>query len=93
MKDKVIHISEVLKIMNAALMNNSTVSFKAWKVGNGDDDPERGMIKAYDHVYVTSHSRTGTYITLDPLAENKKYKYRRVSEALICEFMDKKVIW
>ena len=93
MENKVIHISEVLKLMNHAVKNKETVSFKAWKIGKDADDPERGMAKTYDHVYVTSHSNTGTYNVLDPLAEDASMKYRHVNEALIFEFMGKDVIW
>jgi hypothetical protein len=93
MEIKVIHLSEVLKTMNKALLNHQTVSFKAWKVGRDETDPERGELKTYDHVYVTSHSRNGTYNILDPLAESEDMKHRHVCEALISEFMGKKVIW
>lgn len=93
MEIKVIHFSQVLKLMNTALMNRQKVSFKAWKLGKGPNDPERGELKRYDGVYVTSHSKTGSYRIFDPLAEDKDFKYRRVNEAFIAEFMGKKVIW
>lgn len=93
MEIKVIHISQVLKLMNAALMNRQKVGFKAWKLGTGPNDPERGELKTYDGVYVTSHSKTGSYRVFDPLAEDKEFRYRRVNEAFIAEFMGKKVIW
>lgn len=93
MEIKVIHISEVLKLMNKALMNHQKVNLKAWKLGTGPNDPERGELKTYNGVYVTSHSKTGAYRIFDPLAENKAFKYRRVNEVFIAEFMNKKVIW
>ena len=58
MEIKVIHISEVLKLMNKALMNHQKVNLKAWKLGTGPNDPERGELKTYSGVYVTSHSKT-----------------------------------
>lgn len=91
--NKVIHTSEMLRLMNHALMNHQQVSFKAWKVGKGEGDPEAGAVRVYDHVYLTSHSKTGGYKTLDPLAESEDMKRRNVCEALIFEFMNKKVIW
>lgn len=93
MEIKVIHISKVLKLMNTALMNHQKVNLKAWKLGTGPNDPERGELKTYSGVYVTSHSKTGAYRIFDPLAENKAFKYRRVNEVFIAEFMNKKVIW
>lgn len=90
---KVIHIREVLQTMNRALRNHEQVSFRAWKVGKSASDPERGELKTYDHVYITSHSKTGNYKILDPLAESEDMKRRNVCEALISEFMNKKVIW
>lgn len=93
MKINVIHFSEVLRLMNHALMNRQKVSFKAWKLGTAEDDPEAGSLKSYNGVYVTSHSKTGTYRVLDPLVENENFRYRRVNEVFITEFMNKKVIW
>lgn len=93
MEAKVIHFSEVLRLMNHALMNRQKVSFKAWKLGMSENDPEAGIIKSYDGVYVTSHSKTGTYRILDPLAENEDFKYRRVNEVFMTEFMNRKIIW
>lgn len=90
---KVIHHSEMLRLMNRALMKRQQVSFKAWKVGRGKSDPEAGALKTYDHVYLTSHSKKGSYRTLDPLAESEDMKRRNVCETLICEFMGKRVIW
>lgn len=93
LESKVIHISEVLRLMTHAMLNRQQVSFKAWKVGRGPSDPERGALKTYDHVYITSRSRTGCFRVLDPLAEARDMRVRRVCEALISEFQGKKVIW
>lgn len=93
MEITVIHLSDVIKTMNHALLNHQQVSLKAWKVGKGPEDPERGSAVTFDRVYVTSHSPMGVYNLLDPLAEAKDFKYRHVSEALIFEFMGKEVIW
>lgn len=90
---KVIHLSEVIKLMNHAMMNHQQVSFKAWKVGKNEKDPERGKPVTYDRVYVTSHSKTGSYNIMDPLAESRDFRYRKVCEALIFEFLGKEVIW
>ena len=90
--DKVIHISRVLKMMNDAILNKYQVSFKAWRVGT-PDDPERGEVREYDKVYVTSHSKKGTYNILDPFVSAHDMRFRHVHEALIFEFMNKKVIW
>lgn len=88
-----IHLSEVLRLMNRAMLNRQQVSFKAWKVGKGPGDPEAGALKTYDRVYVTSHSKRGSYKILDPLAESGDMRHRNVCEALICEFQGKQVIW
>lgn len=88
-----IHFSEVLKQMNFAMKHHQQVSFKAYKLGRDDKDPERGMIKSYDRVYVTSHSRFGSFNIQDPLSNSERDKFRHVNEALICSFMGKEVIW
>ena len=93
MAEMVIHISEVLKIMNHALLNHESVSFKAWKLGKNGRDPERGTAVVYDSVYVSSHSKTGMYKIVDPLSEDKRFTHRNVCEAFIFEFLGKKVIW
>lgn len=93
MEIKVIHISEALRLMNHALLNRQQVDLKAWKLGASEQDPERGEVKTYSGVYVTSHSKTGVYRLLDPLAEDEAFRYRRVPEVFICELMGKKVIW
>lgn len=91
-QNKVIYFKDMLRAMNGALLNHEQVSFKAWRIG-GKNDPERGEIRKYDRVYVTSHSKRGTYNILDPLVTAKDMKFRHVHEALIFEFMNKKVIW
>lgn len=93
MESKVIHLSEVLRLMNHALLHHQQVSLKAWKVGRNEKDPERGKLCTYDHCFVTSHSKVGNYRLSDPLAESKDMKVRNVCEALISEFQGKKVIW
>lgn len=93
MTDKVIHITEVLQLMNKAKEHRQEVSFKAWRIGNSSTDPMRGTIINYDRVYITSHSRNGSYNTSDPLSEDPRQKFRHVCEALIFEFMGKTVIW
>lgn len=92
-ESRVIHQSEVLRLMNLAIQNHQQVSFRAWKIGRSDTDPERGQLRHYDHVYPTSHSPHGTYNILDPLATHPRDRYRTINEALIAEFQGKKVIW
>lgn len=93
MEIKAIHISEVLRLMNHALYNRQKVSLKAWKLGTSEYDPERGEEVKYDDVFVSSHSKTGVYRILDPLAESEEFRFRRIPEVFITEFMGKKVIW
>lgn len=92
-RQKVIYFADMLKALNIAMQRHELVSFKAWKVGKGPLDPEHGTVRTYDRVYVSSHSRTGTYRVLDPLSEDHEQRYRRVCEALIFEFMGRRVIW
>lgn len=93
METKVIHITEMLRIMNEAKKHKQQVSFKCWRVGRDRNDPRRGDIVNYDRVYVTSHSKNGSYNIMDPLSEDPQQKFRHVCEALIFEFMGKIVIW
>lgn len=93
MEQKVIYFSDMLRQMNAAMLNNMQVNLKAWKTGRSANDPEAGTLKTYTGVYVTSHSKTGSYRLMDPLTDDPEFKFRRVNEAMITEFMGKKVIW
>lgn len=68
--------------MNAAMKNRQQVSFKAWRLGKGDDDPHRGELRTYDHVEVKSHSKRGSYNIYDPLTR----EMRHINEIFIVEF-------
>lgn len=89
---KVIHISDVQRTMNRAMRNKEQVCLKAWKIGRNKCDPQRGELRSYDGVYVTSHTPDGHYRLLDPLAADPHFKVRMVFEPLIAEFMGRQVI-
>lgn len=83
----------MLRQMNDAMARHQQVNLKAWRIGRNANDPHRGELRSYRGWYVTSHTPSGRYRLDDPLSNDPTQRRRMVCEAMISEFMGKRVIW